>query len=78
MNEWFSVVETHNWWKHNGVLQPILHVLWALAMQLPVGVLKDMISSYMHSHVLFPQALIQPLQLLAEVPVKMDRKEKYQ
>lgn len=47
-------------------------------MQLPVGVLKDMISSYMHSHVLFPQALIQPLQLLAEVPVKMDRKEKYQ
>lgn len=43
-------------------------------MQLPVGVLKHVISSHMHSHVLFPQAFIQSLQLLAEVPVKMARK----
>lgn len=58
----------------NGALQPILHVLWALAVQLPVGVLKHVISSHMNSHVLLPQAFIQSLQFLAEVPVEMARK----
>lgn len=40
-------------------------------MQLPVGVLKHVISSHMNSHVLLPQAFIQSLQFLAEVPVEM-------
>lgn len=62
-------------WRGNGALQSILHVLWALAMQLPVGVLENVISPHMYSHVLLPQAFIQPLQLLAEVPAE---KEKYQ
>lgn len=60
------------------VLQPVLHVLRALAMQLPVGVLKHVVSSDVHGHVLFPQALIQPLQLLAEVSARREReRERY-
>lgn len=52
-------------------LQPILHVLWTLAMKFSVRVLKHVVPSHMHSHVLLPQAFIQSLQLLAEVPAKM-------
>lgn len=47
--------------KGNGALQSIFHVLWALAMQLPVGVFEHVISPHMHSHVLLPQAFVQSL-----------------
>lgn len=53
----------------NEALQPILHVLWTLAMKFSVRVLKHVISPHMHGHVFLPQAFIQPLQLLAEVPM---------
>lgn len=59
--------------KSNEALQPVLHVLWALTMQLPVRVLKHMISPHMYCHVLLPQAFIQPLQFLAEVPTEINR-----
>lgn len=49
-------------------LQSVLHVLWALAVQLSVRIFKDMVSSHMDGHILFPQPLIQTLQLLAEIP----------
>ena len=37
-------------------------------MQLPVGVLEDVVAPHVHGHVLLPQSFIQPLQLLAEIP----------
>lgn len=51
-----------------GDLQSVLHVLWALAVQLSVRIFKDVVSSYMNCHILFPQPLVQTLQLLAEIP----------
>ena len=53
-----------------GNLQTVFHVLWALAMQLPVGVLKHVVSPDMHSHVFLPQALIQTLKLLPEISAR--------
>lgn len=64
---WEEILE----WDSTLALQPILHVLWTLAMKFSVRVLKHVIPSHMHSHVLLPQAFIQSLQLLAEVPTKM-------
>ena len=48
-------------------LQPVLHVLGALAVELAVRVLEHVVSPHMHGHVLLPQALVQTLQLLPEV-----------
>lgn len=41
-------------------------------MQLPVGVLKHVVSSDMHGHILLSQTLVQPLQLLAEVSARTE------
>lgn len=49
-------------------LQSVLHVLWALAVQLSVRIFKDVVSPHMDGHILFPQPLIQTLQLLTEIP----------
>ena len=51
-----------------GVSQSVLHLLGGFAVQLPVGVLEDVVAPHVHGHVLLPQSFIQPLQLLAEIP----------
>ena len=44
-------------------------------MQLTIGVFKDMITTNVHSHVFFPESLVQTLQLLAEISWEVGKKE---
>lgn len=44
-----------------GVSQAVLHLFRGFAVQLAVGILKDVVATDVDGHVLLPQPLIQPL-----------------
>lgn len=60
----------------SGFLQSILHFFRGFPVQLTIGVFKDMVTTNVHSHVFFPESLVQTLQLLAEISWEVGKKGK--